>query len=661
MLLAFCWGFACPGHAQSAMADGESPVAISVTQDSATIRIRGSAHRERIVNGPKPFTRIEGTEVGLLAIDTMSTADFRPPFFNGRGIAAGDFDRDGFSDLLFGGSDGGLELYRNIEGERFERVPIEIPQIVRLEVFSVALVDLDDDEWLDIYLTSYADGSHYIISDRGVFKEEHLHAVNGTPTSLSHAVSFGDIDRDGDLDAAVGNWFYGLGRFEPASEAINALHFYEDGKFEVRPAPGITGESLSILLSDFSGDRVLDTIVGNDFTPPDVFLLGDGSGRFTELTAQDGLIPTGTQTTMSVDTADINNDLLLDIYLTQIAASATGRSARVPKRSLDEYCVEIENAAARASCELGISYRMIFNWGPKRSARDLRHCGKIEDPSEQRMCKGMMIMMMAPKVRKPTVCERIPKDLERPRHFCKLYFRPPVETSEEMWQRSIPQVQNENVLLVASAGEPFTDRAREFGVNITNWSWNSKIMDLDNDGWQDIYVVNGTWERKSSPQKFFFHNKLGESFEDRTAEFGLDTFMIVSAYVNVDLDNDGDLDLVTNSINGPTWLYRNNEKDNHAVSFDVRDLLGNRYGIGTQLILHYGEGEAQHQIREIKAGGGYLSFDEAVAHFGLGAVDHFSRLEIYWSTGEHTELRGNFPADTRYRIERSPTPGAPSE
>jgi hypothetical protein len=613
----------------------------------------GRAHRERIGEGPKPFTRVEGHRIGLTTLDVMSISDFRPPFFNGKGIAAGDVDRDGFTDLLFGTS-GGIELYLNVEGKSFTRVPLTIPEIEDHEVFVVALVDVNDDGWLDIYLTSYLEGSHYIISERGKFLSKNLHAVNGFNTSLTHALSFGDIDRDGDLDAAIGNWFFGLGRMNPSSEATNELHFYTDGKFEKRPVAGMIGETLSILFSDFSGDRALDTIVGNDFTAPDVVLLGEGDGTFREVTAQNGLIPTGTQTTMSVDTADINNDLLLDIYLTQIAATPTGPATHVPTRPLDQYCTEIKGREALASCQRGMRLRSLFNWGAKRDPKDVKNCKRIADPAERRMCRGMMMMMMAPQVSGPEFCDRIPEDLARPAHFCRYYFKPPVEYTEEEWKRALPQRKGNNVLLVASKDSPFVDRAGDMGVTVTGWSWNSKMMDLDNDEWQDIYVVNGTWRRQSSPQKFFFHNKRGEKFDDQTESFGLDSYMIVSAYVSADIDNDGDLDIVTNSVNGPVWLYRNNEKTHHAVSFEIRDPVGNHFGIGTQLILHYGEGETRHQIREIKSGGGYLSFDEPVAHFGLGTFDEFSRLEILWSTGERSEIRGEFPADTHYRIERSP-------
>ncbi len=128
--------------------------------------------------------------------------------------------------------------------------------------------------------------------------------------------------------------------------------------------------------------------------------------------------------------------------------------------------------------------------------------------------------------------------------------------------------------------------------------------------------------------------------------------MIVSAYTMVDFDRDGDLDIITNSVNGPLWLYRNNSRTGHSIAFRLRDEVGNADGIGTKFTIHYGPGGGRHQLRELKASGGYLSFDEAVAHFGLGKHDRVERLNISWSTGDSSVISGPFEAGHVYLLER---------
>lgn len=645
-------GMSIAVRAVAGPAEAELPVRVADPEAHAEVRVIGEPYAAREGRGEKQFTRFQGAGFGLTAVDFLSADDFKPPFFNGRGIAAGDVDADGFTDLVFA-TNSGVEIYKNLAGAKFERFPIDVPELESLDVFLVALVDIDNDGWLDLYMTSYGGQNRYVLNERGAFLQTGLRDVSLIPTTLTHSLSFGDIDLDGDLDVAVGNWFHGIGREMPARLARNQIHLYADGNYAARPMPGITGETLSILFSDFDGDAKLDLLVGNDFAPPDIFLRGGGDGSFQPITPADGFIPHGTRTTMSIDTADINNDLVLDIFLTQIAARATGGAARVPTRPLDEYCIAVRGQTEHRGCLEGIAIRGLFNWGAKMDAGDIGNCKRIRDAGERRMCQGMMVMMTAQKSGKPKLCDTIPEDLGRPAALCRLFFLEPLPVTEQEWERAMPQVQNENVLLIGSDSGVFSDRAEEMGVSISGWSWNSKIMDLDDDEWQDIYVVNGTWTRTTHPQKFFFHNERGEMFHTRTEAFGLDNYMIVSAYVSVDFDRDGDLDVITNSVNGPIWVHRNNERKNRSIEFSIRDELGNRFGIGTKLIIHYGKDGARHQIRELKAGGGFLSFDESVAHFGLGGFEHVQRVEVFWSTGEHSVLQGDFAAGARYRIERA--------
>ena len=124
----------------------------------------------------------------------------------------------------------------------------------------------------------------------------------------------------------------------------------EDKGFESVMLPGLVGETLSVLLSDWNQDGWLDLIVGNDFDAPDIFYLGDGTGGFDQIRKDAGIIPHSTQTTMSIDTADYDNDLDLDIFIDQITARATGPSAGVKALPLRNYCVGITDKAIQDEC-----------------------------------------------------------------------------------------------------------------------------------------------------------------------------------------------------------------------------------------------------------------------------------------------------------------------
>jgi uncharacterized membrane protein YraQ (UPF0718 family) len=618
----------------------------------AEVRIRAIPHRPRSAAAARLFSRSDGDSLGLSTPMDFSVEDFWAPFYNGRGIASADFDGDGWTDLVVG-SETGPQLFRNEAGERFAHILFEQPAISQLDVFVVAPVDLDDDGWLDLYLSTYRDGNYFLLSDGGSLAASPLYRVPSGSAVLSHAVAFGDVDRDGDLDAVLGNWSFGKGRQLPAAHSANFLHRNEGGSFRAEALPGISGETLSVLLSDWSGDGHLDLIVGNDFTPPDLYYLGDGTGRFREILREDGLIPVSTAATMSIDSGDVDNDLSLDVYLTNLAARATERSSpMVGPARLDRYCVGIEDPTRRDHCERNIAIRAHFSFGGRHQPSDMRFCDDLTDATERVHCRGMNLLKTAIRERDASLCDHIPAGHDRGRFLCGLFFSPQVEVANSAYRRAIPQTKARNVLLMRR-GDVWTSEAHERGVEDTGWSWSGKIADLDNDEWQDIYVVNGTWLLPTLvPSNVFFRNLGDGGFENATRTSGLWDVLIVSAFTFADLDNDGDLDIATNSVNGPLRIFRNNEVRRRALTVELRDHRGNRFGIGSKIEIHYGAGAQRHQTRELKAGGAFLSYDPPVAHFGLGEHDEVARLEIAWSTGERTTLEGPFPSDTLYRIER---------
>lgn len=618
------------------------------------IVVTQTADQPRSPAASQPFTRREAAELGIEIHNDLSVDDFWSPFYNGRGLASGDIDQDGWVDLV-SASERGVVVYRNQRGERFVAEPFDVPGVGDLNVFLVALVDLDNDGWLDLYFTAYRRGNYYVSNREGHFVAEALQQAPTGDVVLTYSAAFGDVDRDGDLDAVLGNWFFGgLARALPPELSRNTIHYNEGGAFRSEPLPGMPGETLTVLLSDWNRDDALDLMVGNDLGQPDIFYLGDGRGGFRETDNRDGVIPTSARTSMSMDTADLNNDLLLDIYITQISARPTRESAdvEIEQRPFDRYCEEIRDSAEREICQRNVDINGFYGYVRDHEPSDIEDCILIPDAAQVQHCKLMMVMKTAFQTRDPRLCARIPED-HRAAPICASFFAPNFEASAEDYKRALPQLKNENVLLIASPDGSFENRAKPLRAHRTAWSWNGKIADLDNDEWQDIYVVNGMWPRSSTtPSNVFLKNLEGQRFSNLTEEYGLADPMITTAYTYLDFDNDGDLDIVTNAVNGPAKVYVNNETQNHSVSFELRDRRGNRYGIGAQISVYYGEDGARGQIRELKAGGGFLSFDAPIAHFGLGAYERLSHAEVRWPSGERIRIEGPLEAGYRYRIER---------
>lgn len=637
---------------------GESGAETHVIHDPQghSVSIDAAAFRPRAGGDKVPFTRYEGSLFGLQQENFFSPRDFYPPFFNGGGIASGDIDRDGWPDVV--SANGALiMIYLNQNGQRFVAIELDVTGQDDIAIFNVALVDIDGDGWLDLFGTTYLQGNFYLLNDEGEFTSAGLRQLPRGGAVLSSTVSFGDVDRDGDLDVVVGNWFAGASKKHPPPRSQNELWINEDGIFTATPLVELVGETLSTLLSDWNGDGWLDLAVGNDFEEPDFYYLGDGKGGFNLIKRRDGVIPHSTQTTMSFDTGDYDNDLDLDIFVDQATARATGPSAQVQMLALDQYCDDIVTSTVRDRCLANMATRQGFFYGANHQPKNIRNCAKVPDESDRRECIGMQVMMTAQRIQDPELCERVPKSEARTYSLCRNFFEGILPHDPDMLEQAIPQRMNENVLLTWDSTEQhFTDESERAGVKFTGWSWNARFADVDNDEWQDLFVVAGSWFRATpsgTTANFFFHNESGKTFSEQTDAFGLQNFMIVSAYTVLDFDRDGDLDFVTNSINGPLWLLRNNNRSGNSIAFQLRDEIGNRDGIGTKFTIHYGPEGKRHQLRELKASGGYLSFDEAVAHFGLGEYGRVARLEVHWSTGGSTVFPGPFEPGKLYTIRRS--------
>jgi hypothetical protein len=184
------------------------------------------------------------------------------------------------------------------------------------------------------------------------------------------------------------------------------------------------------------------------------------------------------------------------------------------------------------------------------------------------------------------------------------------------------------------------------------WTWNARFVDLDNDGLLDVFNADGAVRGSGYGFNVYMRNVDGRRFEQRQFSHGLvDDFGLYS-FTLVDYDLDGDVDVVANSAVGPVRIFENRAtRGHHGIAVSLRDARGNRNGIGARIYISYRDNAAR-QVREIKASGGYMSFDAPVAHFGLGETTRVDRIRVRWPDGAETEASGPFDAGYHSRIER---------
>jgi uncharacterized membrane protein YraQ (UPF0718 family) len=618
-----------------------------------TITLHRRPFNPRSPAGAKPFTRVEAWRLGIDKPLEFSFADMWPPFWDGRSIASGDFNRDGNTDLVFASTEKGLYFYAGDGKGKFTRVDMPIGRVKDMPVFNAALVDVDNDGWPDLFIATFRQGNYIIRNVGGVFDVANMTLVkNRDDAVLTAALSFGDIRGSGFLDVAIGNWAAGWYRRIPGEEARSRVIFNDGGKLtgeKFLEMPGVPGETLSILLTDFTMDGKLDLIVGNDFEQPDIFYIGDGEGGFRQIKRQDGIIPFTTTTTMAVKTADLHNKGgAPEIYVAQIAGRSSGVSRKLRMRPFDLYCQEIERETERALCQKNIDIKSWYRSGHSFDPTYAKRCQQMEG-RYQAECKGMLVKDLAIQNRDPSICKLIPVDQVRAQQLCEIHFRPIRQITEQETAEAIPQILRRNVLLVPKSDGTYDERAVEQGLEVGGWSWDVKIVDVDNDGWQDMLIVNGTWvPNEVTPSKIFYRNTGKGKFDEKTVEFGFEDYLITPSATAIDIDNDGDIDFITHPMNGPHIVFINNSQTGNAITFEFADRVGNYFGIGSKLELTYGGGK---QTRELQLGGGYMSFDAPIVHFGLGDFDKIDSVTVTWTDGRKTVIN-DLPAGARYRIAR---------
>jgi uncharacterized membrane protein YraQ (UPF0718 family) len=637
-------------------------VNLQATSRQETIRVYANDELtiEQAAFGPRspddvfPFTKRPATEFGISFNNHVDAHNFIEPFVQGRGLTSGDFNRDGWVDIAAAAPDG-FELYQNINGRRFKKVNLNIPALAGREGLLVAMADLNNDGWPDFYVTTFADGSFLVLNPLGDVPEQNVIPIPGRKTLATLSLSMGDTDRDGWLDVLHGNWNGGELLTQPGEYATNELLLNKGLRFSPVELPRIEkelpGNSLTALISDINHDGRMDLMGGNDVEVADQYYLNLGENRFQAMEPGNTIIPESPLLNMSIDTADYNNDLLLDIYMTGGAWLATPKDQLAIKFKDSKYCNRMKDTEERRIC--------IETWMLARSTLmpELMECDAMKEMFGVGMERDCMVTNLMHRFKTDRgVCERIPASYGIYRTTCEfMSTAPPSKVLEN--SDYVPQVLLKNILLTNQGSGSFREESESKHVNFGGWSWSGKFADIDNDEWQDLYIVNGSvYAALVGPTthttNMFFHNRFGSLFKIRHNQFGLDDLDHSSAFTYLDFDNDGDLDIISNTTFGPLKLFRNNEQMNNSIAFELLDRQGNRSCVGCKIVIHYGSEGQYHQIREIKAGGAFMSFDAPLAHFGLGDHKRISRIEILWSQGQKSEITEQLQANGRYRVER---------
>ncbi|MCG7857089.1 VCBS repeat-containing protein [Flavihumibacter sediminis] len=523
-------------------------------------------------------------------------------FYNGGGVAVGDFNNDGLEDIYFSSNMAENKMYLNKGNLKFVDITLASHAGGRPGPWKTGVnaVDINADGRLDIYLC-YSGAlppekraNQLFINvgndSNGIpLFEERAESFGLASTGFSNQSYFFDYDKDGDLDMLLLNHNpknlpllneAGTTQLLKQDNPEKGLRLFrqDNGLFtDVTKVTGINGSELSyglgLGISDLDGDSWPDFYVSNDYSVPDYLYINNKNGTFTNK-LQSSLGHTS-QFSMGNDIADINNDQLPDIYTLDMLP---------------------------------------------------------EDNHRQKLLLS------------PDNYEKFNLNLRS--GFYYQYMR--------------------NMLHLNNGNGSFSETAQAAGISNTDWSWAALLADYDNDGWKDLYVTNGYLrdytnldfinymneyvQQKGRLQRedvmqiiqqmpssnvanYIFKNREGNAFENKSNEWINSKPSNSNGAVYSDLDNDGDLELIVNNINEPAFIYKNESRsnvENQYLQFTLKGNAPNLQGIGAKLIVFH---QGLSQVVEQYPARGYLSSVSSMLHFGLGKARKADSVIITWNSG----------------------------
>ncbi len=554
-------------------------------------------------------------ENGLVYDETFNPYVYRN-FYNGGGVAIGDINNDGLEDIYFTGNMENNKLYLNRGGWKFDDIT-EKAGVTCPDVWSTGatFADVNGDGFLDLYVckSGKPEGSNrhnelFINNGDSTFTEASK-KYGLDVTGLSVHAAFFDYDKDGDLDAYIlNNSLRSIGGFDLIKdqrnipdETGNGNKFFrnDDGKFvDITQEAGIysskIGFGLGITLGDFNNDDWADIFISNDFFERDYLYVNDTQGGFTE--DLEDYFESISMGSMGADLADLNNDRLPDLMVTEmLPATFERQKTKTIFESWDKQQMAIKQG--------------YYHQYPRNTLQ--RNLGDNQFVEVGRQAK--------------------------------------VSATEWSWAALLFDMDNDGLRDIFVSNGIFKDLLDRDYLNYD--ADQETIKARINSDEKNVITKLIDAMPSQAVSNAAFHNLGNFNFENKSEEWGLGlpSFSNGSAYA--DLDNDGDMDLVVNNVNMPSLVYENTTDTltHRSITLEFKQNGGNPNAIGAIATINYDNDKIGYGENYVSRG--FQSSVPSGIHFGVGNAKQIDSAWVKWPDGG-TSILSNLTTNKTYTIER---------
>jgi len=558
---------------------------------------------------------------------TDAEIDSNQHYMNGSGVAAGDVTGNGWPDLYFARLNGPNRLYENQGGFRFRNVT-DSAGVAHPNHYSTSatFADMDGDGDLDLLVGTMHEGvTGYLNDGDGHFSRwsrPPLESGKGTTT-----LALADVDGDGDLDLYVTNYK------ERSAEDIYARHEIAtenivrrdqtDGRVRAEIRPPFDEHFALVGTGDVRGPAETGEV--------DALYLNDGDGHFQAVDSLETRFrdprgrPLGLEPEWGLNASfrDFNGDGRPDLYV--------NNDFWTP----DRIWINQGGGVFRAIDSLAM--------------RNQSFSSMTVDFSD---------------VNRDGALDLFVTEMLSPEHSRRLRQYTPKGPASTDAITTRPQY-NRNSLYLNRGDDTYAEIAYSADVEATGWSWATRFLDVDLDGYEDLLVNTGFphdvqdmdsrremgRRMQRRPEKRFiteypslslpnvaFRNNGDRTFSRMGKDWGFSTQDEVShGLATADFDRDGDLDLAVNRLNEEAALYESRAPA-PRIAVQLSAPPPNTQGIGATITLEGGPGAGAPQRRELTAGGDYLSSSAPTVTFAAAPDSALHTLTVRWPGGTESVL-----------------------